>query len=86
MNETTLRALVEAGAVKRTRIIGLGGLYHVEVDTANNTVTAMTRAGQAGIWRTLDAAARWIRKLGVGTVQIELSRWTPRQKGISLKG
>lgn len=85
MNEATLRALVEAGAVRKVRIIGNGSLFHVEADTSSATVTAMTRMGSARTWRTLDAAARWVRKLGMGTVQVELSRWTPGQKGLTLR-
>lgn len=39
----------------RIRIIDHGSLFHVEAGTTNNTVTAMTRAGRARMWRTLDA-------------------------------
>lgn len=84
MNETTLRALVDAGAVRKVRIIGNGSLFHVEAETSSSTITAMTRAGTAKTWRTIDSAARWVRKLGCGTVQVELARWTPGQKGLSL--
>lgn len=85
MNEATLRALIEAGAIRKVRIIGHGALFHVEADTASDTVTAMSRKGTARTWRTLDAAARWARRLGIGTVQVELSRWAPEQKGLMLR-
>lgn len=84
MNEATLRALVDAGAVRKIRVIAHGNFFHIEVDTPTITVTAMTHAGSAKTWRTLDSAARWVRKLGCGTVQVELSRWTPGRKGLSL--
>jgi hypothetical protein len=39
MNEKTLRALIEAGAVRKVRIIADGSVFHVEADTPTNTVT-----------------------------------------------
>ncbi len=43
MNERTLRALVEAGAVKRVRIVTDGARFHLEAVTPTMTVVA-TRA------------------------------------------
>ncbi len=63
MDEKTLRALVSAGAVKRIRIIGDGALFHVEADTPNGSVPALTLKGTPKTWRTLDAAAKWVRAL-----------------------
>ena len=48
MNEKTLRALVEAGAVKRVRIIADGARFHVEADTPTATVVAATSKGSRG--------------------------------------
>ena len=46
MNEKTLRALIEAGAVKRSRIVAHGARFHIEFDTPTGSVTASTnRAG-----------------------------------------
>ena len=45
MNEKTLRALVEAGAVKRVIIIANGACFHVEADTPNGSITASTQNG-----------------------------------------
>ena len=64
MNEKMLRALVEAGAIKRIRIIADGAKIHVEADTLNGSVTAMTLKGGIKIWSTLDTAAKWVRSLG----------------------
>jgi len=84
MDEKTLRALVSAGAVKRIRIIGDGALFHVEADTPNGSVPALTLKGTPKTWRTLDAAAKWVRGLGMGSAQVELARWQPRQVGLKL--
>ena len=84
MNEKTLRALVDAGALKRIRIIGDGALFHVEADMPNGSVPALTLKGTPKTWRSLDAAAKWVRSLGMGTASIELSKWQPDQRGLKL--
>lgn len=84
MNEKTLRALVEAGAVKRIRIIADGGRFHVEADTPTATIIAVTGKGSPKTWGTLDASAKWVRSLGIGTVQLDVSRWQPEQRGLRL--
>ena len=84
MDEKTLRALVEAGALKRIRIIGDGALFHVEADMPTGSVPALTLKGTPKTWRSLDAAAKWVRTLGLGTVQVDLAKWQPGQRGLKL--
>ncbi len=84
MNEKTLRALIDAGAVKRVRIIANGSLFHVDADTLNDTVTAHTLKGGIKTWSSLDTAARWVRSLGIGTAQIDIGKWQPGQKELRL--
>lgn len=84
MNEKTIRALIEAGAVKRSRIVARGGRFHVEFDTLTASVTASTHRTGVKQWATLDAAARWVHGLGIGTAQLELSQWSPRQRALDL--
>ena len=85
MDEKTLRALVEVGALKHIRIIGDGASFHVEADTPNGPVAALTLKGTPKTWRSLDAAAKWVRTLGLGTAQIDLAKWQPDQRGLALK-
>lgn len=85
MDEKTLRALVDAGAVKRVRIIGNGALFHVEVDTPNGALAVLTVKGAPKTWRSLDSAARWLRSLGMGSAQVDLARWQPGQGRLALK-
>ena len=80
MDEKTLRTMVAAGAVKRIHIIGNGARFHIEATTPNGSLTAETRKGKVKTWVTLDAAAKWVRSLGVGSAQINLARWQPGQK------
>jgi len=84
MNEKTLRALVEAGAVKRIRIIADGARFHVEADTPVKSITVSTLKGTIKTWGTLDTAAKWVRSLGIGNMQVDVARWQPGQKGLNL--
>jgi hypothetical protein len=84
MNEKTLRALVEAGAIKRSRIVAQGSRFHIEFETPTATVTASTNRATIKQWVSLDAAARWLRGLGLGSAQLELAQWAPQQKPLSL--
>ena len=80
MDEKTLKTLVAAGAVKRIDIIGRGARFHIEARTPNGSLTAETRKGKIKTWVTLDAAARWVRSLGVGSAQVNLAQWQPAQR------
>jgi hypothetical protein len=82
MNKKILRALVEAGAVKKIDIVANGALFHVEANTPNGAVTAETQNGKIRTWVTLDAAAKWVRSLGIGSANINIANWQPGQREI----
>ncbi|MES2605803.1 MAG: hypothetical protein V4603_12765 [Pseudomonadota bacterium] len=84
MDERTLRALIEAGAVKKIRIIANGGVFYVEAEHLTNTVTVHTTARKLKTWVSLDAIARWLKNMGIGKAQLELGNWQPGQKGLEL--
>ena len=85
MNEQTLRALIEAGSVKRLHIVGDGALFHVNVvTTKKGTVTAQTTKGRVKTWATLDATAKWVRSLGIGKIQLDVTHWQSQQKRLVL--
>ncbi len=84
MNEKTLRALIDAGAVKKINIIANGAQFHVDALTPNGAVTAMTLKGKVKTWRSLDSAAKWIRTLGFGEVRLIISKWEPSQQSMQL--
>lgn len=81
MNERTLRVLVDAGAVRRIRIVADGARFHVEVETPGSSAVVATTKGT---WASLDASAKWVRALGIGTAQVELSKWQPGQRALVL--
>lgn len=84
MNEKTVRALVEAGAIKNVLLIADGATVHVDIVTQAGATTATTNKGGIKTWRTIDSSAKWVRSLGIGKAQLEISRWIPGQKGLLL--
>ena len=84
MDERMLRAMVAAGAIKNIDIIASGARFHVEASTPNGPITAETRKGKVKTWVTLDAAAKWVRGLGLGGAHINLTHWQPAQRELSV--
>jgi hypothetical protein len=84
MDEKTLRALVDAGAVKKIQIIGSGSRFHVTAKTPTGEITAHTMKGSVKNWSTLDATAKWVRSLGIGKMELNVSKWQPKQRGLKL--
>jgi hypothetical protein len=84
MDERMMKAMVAAGAIKRINIIGNGARFHVEANTPNGSITAETRKGKVKTWVTLDAAAKWVRSIGIGTASIYLAHWQPGQRELQL--
>lgn len=82
--KTAARALVEAGAIKRVRVIGDGDRFRVEVDTPGGMHLAQTSKAQPRTWRSLDSTAKWLRSLGIASAIIDVSRWQPQQRGLNL--
>ena len=84
MDEKTIRVLVDAGAVKQIRIIADGGLFHVDIVTNKDVITALTSKGSIKTWSALDSAAKWVRSLGVGKAQVDIAHWRPGQRTLRL--
>ena len=84
MNAKIIRALVDAGAVKKIKIVAESSIIYVEVCTGSEATTAKTIKGKLKTWSTLDAAAKWIRALGVGQIQLDVARWQPEQKTLKV--
>ena len=80
MNEKILRALVEVGAVKKIKITAEGSTIYVEAYTGSEVTTAKTIKGKLKTWSTLDSAAKWVRSLGIGQMQLDMAKWQPDQK------
>lgn len=84
MDERMIKAMVAAGAIKKIDIIASGARFHIQANTPNGPVTAETRKGKVKTWVTLDAAAKWVRSIGVGGARINLTHWQPGQRELSV--
>ena len=84
MNEKILRALVEAGAVKKVKITAEGSTIYVESYTGSEATTATTIKGKLKTWSTIDSAAKWVRSLGIGQMQLDIAKWQPGQKKLNV--
>ncbi len=82
MNEKIMKAMVATGVVKKIDIVASGGHFHIEANTPNGPVTAETQKGKVKTWVSLDAAAKWVRSLGIGSAQLKLANWQPGQREI----
>ena len=84
MDERMLKAMVAAGAIKNVDIIASGARFHVEARTPNGADTAETHKGKVKTWVTLDAAAKWVRGLGIGGARVNMTHWQPGQRELSV--
>jgi hypothetical protein len=82
MNEKIMKAMVATGVVKKIDIVASGGHFHIEANTPNGPITAETQKGKVKTWVSLDAAAKWVRSLGIGSAQLKLANWQPGQREI----
>ena len=85
MDTKSLKVLIEAGAIKKIHVIGEGSHFHMEIVTQTGSSIVKTLKGKLKIWSTLDAAAKWIHSMGIGTLQVEIDKWQPGQKELKLK-
>jgi len=80
MDERMIRAMVAAGAIRKISIVGNGARFHIEANTPNGQITAETKRGKVKTWVTLDAAAKWVRSVGMGSADVNLAQWQPTQR------
>ena len=76
--------MFEAGAVKKIRIMAEGSIIYVEAFTGSDVKAAKTIKGKLKTWSSIDSAVKWVRALGVGKVQLDISKWRPGQRKMQL--
>ena len=84
MNEKILRALIEAGAVKKIELRAEGATIYALVHSGTEPKPAQTLKGQLKTWSSLDTAANWVRSLGIGRMQLDVAKWQPEQRKMNL--
>jgi len=82
MNEKSIKLLIENGVVKKAYITSTGSTFHIEFDTGRDRVISETTTGSIKTWSSIDSAARWLKRLGIGEAELNICRWQERQKSI----
>jgi hypothetical protein len=83
MDSKTLKALIEVGAVKSVCIVADGATVHATITTGSgNSQPATTLKGDIKTWSTIDSAAKWVRRLGIGSMKLNVAKWAPSQRGM----
>jgi hypothetical protein len=83
VDKKTMLALADANAIKKVFITASGSQLYIRVTTPTGEHNIETNSGQLKTWATLDACAKWLHKLGIGKIQVDIARWHPNQKGMS---
>ena len=52
--------------------------------TQNGAVTATTNKGAIKTWASIDSSARWLKKIGIGRIELEIGQWLPNQLRIKI--
>ena len=84
MIERELKVLVDAGAIKRVHIIADISHFYIEVEYPSGKEAVSTVTGAIRTWVSLDSAAKWVRKLGVGKSALDIESWQPKQKCLKI--
>ncbi len=84
MDSKSIKVLIDAGAIKKIRVIGDGSHFYMEIITKGEPSLVNTLKGKLKTWATIDAAAKWIHSMGIGTLHVELEKWQPGQRSLPL--
>ena len=80
MNEKSIKLLINNGVVKKAFIKSTGAKFHVEFKTDRDIFISETTTGSIKTWSSIDSAAKWLRRLGLGAAELDISQWQPNQK------
>lgn len=80
MNEKNIRVLVESGVVKQVMIRSTGARFHVEFKVGTQTHVSQTLTGEIKTWASIDSAAKWLKRLGIGAAKVDFVHWQPHQR------
>jgi len=81
LDSKTLSLLQYSGALKGVNVIADDSIiYALFALKSGDEVVAYTTSGKLKKWVTIDAAAKWLKTLGIGEAQISFLYWQPKQK------
>jgi len=81
----TLKELSSAGAVRAAQAVGTQGGFAVQFTYGLTTKTLQAKRGHPRIFRTLDAAAKTVRGIGVARLEADLAGWQPNAPGLRVR-
>jgi len=76
MNTPLLRHMIAAGAITDVCVRATSGGYILTVQIGPNDVVLEAQRGGARIFRSLDAAARFVHGVGAGKFDVDLSKFS----------
>lgn len=79
MNTLLLRQLIAAGAVSRVAFRATSGGYILCARVGLGEDILEAQRGGARLFKTLDAAARFIHRLGLALFEVDLSKFSQAQ-------
>ena len=83
MDSKSIKLLVDAGAIKSVSIIANGSTVHAQITTGSGDIQpATTLKGSIKTWSTIDSAAKWVRSVGIGSMKLNVAKWSPNQKAM----
>ena len=81
----TMKELSTAGAVRSAQAVGTTGGFAVQFTYGLTTKTLQAKRGHPRIFRTLDAAAKTVRGVGVARLEADLAGWNPDEPSRSTR-
>lgn len=81
----TLKELSAAGAVRAAQVVGTRGGFSVQFTYGLTTKTLQAKHGNPRIFRTLDAAAKTVRGMGVVRLEADLAGWNPDEPSLRVR-
>ena len=81
VNHNTLLHLVEAGAIESATVSANDDMWQLSVTVGgNNKIVIAKNSKSPRIWRKLDTLAKYLKKLGLDTFDINVSNYNPDKK------
>lgn len=83
INHNALTHLVEAGAILSATAFATGDIWTLSVLSGEtNKIVMAKNSGKPRVWRKLDTLAKYLQKLGLNKLEIDLTNYNAQQKSL----
>ena len=81
----SLRELASAGTVRMVQLVpqGDGFVFVAKIGMIERVLRPADDSRRPRLFKTIDAAAKFARGLGLARIQVELANWNPKQRVIA---